>query len=177
MAKIEGFRALRFTKSAGAIDALVCPPYDVISENQRYALLERAAHNIVRLELPRDGEDPYREAAKILINWQNDGILACDGQPGLYICEEEFANDGVIMRINGMIARVGLEEQSSGVILPHEETLSKAKTDRLNLMKATGCNFSQIYSLYMDDGSTRDSVTKILARQPDVAFEGGDGVT
>ena len=44
-----------------------------------------------------------------------------------------------------------MEEFSKGIVLPHEETLSKAKEDRFNLMKATNCNFSQIYSLYMDE--------------------------
>ena len=36
MAEIKAFRALRFdTAVAGKIDELVCPPYDIISEEQR----------------------------------------------------------------------------------------------------------------------------------------------
>ncbi len=34
----------------------------------------------------------------------------------------------------------------TGVVLPHEETLSKAKEDRFQLLSATRCNFSSIYS-------------------------------
>ena len=40
-----------------------------------------------------------------------------------------------------MICRVRLEEFSKGIVLPPEFTLSKAKEDRLNRMKATNCNF------------------------------------
>ena len=42
MAEIKAFRALRFdTAVAGKIDELVCPPYDIISEEQRQAYLMR----------------------------------------------------------------------------------------------------------------------------------------
>ncbi len=64
--------------------------------------------------------------------------------------EKEFTAYGERKSIKGIIARVHLEEFEKGIILPHEFTLSKAKEDRLNLMKATNCNFSQIYALYMD---------------------------
>ena len=36
MAEVKAFKALRFnTDKAGKIDELVCPPYDIISEEQR----------------------------------------------------------------------------------------------------------------------------------------------
>ena len=62
MAEIRPFRALRFTPEAGDMRELVCPPYDIISESQRLSYLKRNPHNIIRLELPRDGADPYAEA-------------------------------------------------------------------------------------------------------------------
>ena len=58
MAEIRPFRALRFTPEAGDMRELVCPPYDIISESQRLSYLKRNPHNIIRLELPRDGADP-----------------------------------------------------------------------------------------------------------------------
>ena len=150
MAEIRPFRALRFnTEQAGAISELVCPPYDIISEEQRLAYLERNPHNIIRLELPK-GDDPYQAAGKTLQQWLEEGILRQDEQEGIYIYEEEFTVNGLHTKFKGCIVRVKLEEFSKGVVLPHEETLSKAKEDRFNLMKATDCNFSQIYSLYMD---------------------------
>ena len=63
-------------------------------------------------------------------------------------------------------------------MLPHEETLSKAKTDRLNLMRATGCNFSQIYSLYHDEGGvTAQRLADCRKHSPAVELTDGEGVT
>ena len=42
MAEIRAFKALRFdTEKAGAIEELVCPPYDIISEEQRQEYIYR----------------------------------------------------------------------------------------------------------------------------------------
>ena len=176
MAQLKGMRALRFSAAAGQIGELCCPPYDIISDEQRKAYIARNEHNVIRLELPK-GEDPYGEAGRVLVDWLNSGIITRD-EESLYIYEEEFTAYGQRMKVKGMIGRVKLEEFSKGIVLPHEETLSKAKEDRLNLMKATGCNFSQIYSLYIDDGNaTRPKVDELSAGAPQVEFTDGDGVT
>ena len=53
MAEIKPFRGLRFdTEKAGQIETLVCPPYDIISEEQRLGYLKENPSNIIRLELP-----------------------------------------------------------------------------------------------------------------------------
>ena len=71
-----------------------------------------------------------------------------------------------------------LEEFSKGIVLPHEETLSKAKEDRFNLMNATMCNFSQIYSLFPDEkGEVASCLTRLTEGEPDICFTDDDGVT
>ena len=65
-------------------------------------------------------------------------------------------------------------------MLPHEETLSKAKADRFELMKATGCNFSDVYALYMDDGGemeTLDTLELIMREPPLVEVTDEAGLT
>lgn len=177
MAKIKPFRALRYTAAAGAPADLCCPPYDIISEEQRRQLLQKNSHNLVRLELPRT-EHPYRDAAVTLRSWLDDGLLAEDAQEGLYIYEEAFSVAGRQYALRGFIALVRLSEFSEGIVLPHEETLSKAKQDRFDLMTETGCSFSQIYSLYRDeDGQVRDTVNRLSAGQSEIEFTDGEGVT
>ncbi len=178
MAEVKPFRALRFDiKKAGKIDELVCPPYDIISEEERKAFIGKNDHNIIRLELPR-GDDPYEEAKKTLERWMNDGILKQDKREGIYIYEEEFTAYGVRNKFKGCITRVKLEDFSKGIILPHEETLSKAKQDRFELMKATNCNFSQIYSLYMDEKHTvRNKLDELSAGKPEIELTDNDRVT
>lgn len=178
MAVIRPFRALRFdTEKAGEISSLVCPPYDIISEDERLAYLAENENNIIRLELPK-GEDPYGEAGRTLKRMKDSGVLKIDEKPAVYVYEEEFTVDGVTRSFKGCIVRVRIEEFEKGVILPHEHTLSKAKEDRFNLMKATNCNFSQIYSLYMDD---EHAVTKRLealcSGEPEQSLTDGEGVT
>lgn len=178
MAEIRPFRALRFnTEKAGDISELVCPPYDIISEEQRLGYLEKNPNNIIRLELPK-GDDPYNEAGKTLSQWLNEGILRQDEKEGIYIYEEEFTINGLHTKFKGCIVRVKIEEFSKGVVLPHENTLSKAKEDRFNLMKATDCNFSQIYSLFMDpEHEITNRLDKLSDCQPVNELTDHDGVT
>ena len=85
MADIRAFHAMRYTKSAGEAKELTCPPYDIISEAERAAFLERNPHNVIRLELPR-GEEPYKTAGKTLHTWLSDGILRCDKDASCALC-------------------------------------------------------------------------------------------
>ncbi len=175
MAEIRPFRALRFdTEKAGKIEELVCPPYDIISEVQRQGYLEENENNIIRLELPK-GEEPYKTAGEVLKKWLDSGILKQDSEEAVYIYEEEFSINGIHAKFKGCIV---IEEFSKGVVLPHEETLSKAKEDRFNLMKATNCNFSQIYSLYMDsEHKIINRLDKLSECKPEIELTDGDEVT
>ena len=147
MAVIKPFRGMRFdTEKAGELKTLCCPPYDIISEEQRKAFIAQNPYNVIRLELPKEGDDVYERAGEVLDLWRDKGVLVYEDKPAIYVYEMEFNAYNKRKRVKGLIARVKVEEFSKGVILPHEETLSKAKEDRFNLMKATGCNFSQIYS-------------------------------
>lgn len=178
MAEIKAFGALRFTEKAGDISELCCPPYDIISEEQRLGYIAKNEHNIIRLELPREGENPYGTAADVLKSWERDGVIACDEKEGVYIYEEKFSVKGQNYAFKGIICRVKIEEFSKGVVLPHEETLSKAKQDRFNLFDATMCNFSQIYSLYKDEqGDTSKLISDLSKRDADQSFTDADGVT
>ena len=51
----------------GSVDVVICPPYDIITEEQRVALLARSPYNVVRVELPNGH---YAEAARLLQGWQ-----------------------------------------------------------------------------------------------------------
>lgn len=178
MAEIKGYKGLRFNcEKAGKIEELVCPPYDIISDQQREEYIKTNPHNIIRLELPK-GDDKYNKAAEILKDWLEKGILIKEDKPAIYIYEEEFTAYGERKAIKGIICRVKLEEFSKGIILPHEFTLSKAKEDRLSLMKATNCNFSQIYSLYMDGGkNTLGKIDSLSKSEPDIQLQDNDNVT
>ncbi len=173
MATIKGFRGLRF--NGGDLNSLVCPPYDIISDDQRENFIENNPHNIIRLELPK-GENRYKDAGSTLQQWLNEGVLAQDEKEGIYVYEMEFSAGSGKKSVKGFVSLVKLEEFSKGIVLPHEETLSKAKTDRFNLMSETFCNFSQIYSLYMDaDGKAYSLIDACSQCTPNMEVTDSDG--
>jgi uncharacterized protein (DUF1015 family) len=134
----------------GALDDVVCPPYDVISEPERVALEARSASNVVRLELPRDNHRPgdrYQQAAALLDAWRDGGVLHRDPVPAFYGYRMRFRDPAGADRVTvGVIGALELEPPGSG-ILPHEQTTPKAKTDRLELLRATRTNLSPIWGL------------------------------
>jgi uncharacterized protein (DUF1015 family) len=176
MATIKPFHGMKFnTANAGAIGELVCPPYDIISPKQREEYIEKNQYNIIRLELPTGGDDRYKQAGELLKSWLDKKILEKDAKEGIYIYEMDFVANGVKNSLKGFVTLVKLHEFSDGVVLPHEETLSKAKTDRFNLMSETMCNFSQIYSLYMDEDGAVGSILNDLGKTPDMQITDPDG--
>lgn len=178
MALIEPFAALRYdTRRAGPAERLCCPPYDVISEEKQRTMEAESPFNVIRLERPL-GEGCYARAGETMRGWLAEGILRRDDRPAYYVCRMEFDDRGRRNAVHGFFARVRLEDFSSGVILPHEETLSRDKSDRFSLMESTRCNISPVYGLYGD--KTREAEVALqsaMEAPPEVSFTDGDGVT
>ncbi len=177
MAQIKPFRPLRYTSKAGDISKNVCPPYDIISPEQREALIAESEYNLIRLELPV-GEDKYNSAGDLLKKWIDDGILARDESDGIFVYEEEFYVSGKHYVFNGIVCLCKTYDFADRVVLPHEETLSKAKQDRFDLMCSTFCNFSSVYSLFVDEEKQVKAITdRKRAEKPLVCFTDGESVT
>jgi len=133
----------------GPLDDVVCPPYDVISEHERLALLERSPFNLVRVELP---EGRYGDAARLLQQWVATGALRREAAPALYGYRMTYkAPDGKQRCTLGVLGALVLEPPGQG-ILPHEHTTPKAKSDRLELLRATRANISPIWCLCPEPG-------------------------
>jgi len=78
----------------------------------------------------------------------------------------------------GLIALVRIEDEGSGVVLPHERTFSAHKDDRLKLMRACGAQFSQIFGLYEDrENRLMDCLKGTTDGGPSVAFDFKDGTS
>ena len=146
MPRFLPFPAIRYRSPD--ITAVSAPPYDVIEPEARAALEARDPHNAVRLILP----DSYDDAATALARWREEGILVTDPAPTFSIYQMEFVgDDGVPQRTTGVLGALGLDDDGSGV-MPHERTLPKAKTDRLELLRATRANLDPIWGLSLAGG-------------------------
>ena len=176
MAEVKAFKALRFTAKAGDISKNVCPPYDIISEEERLDYIKTSENNIIRLEKPV-GDNAYENAKKLYLEMSDKGIIDCDEKKGIYVYEEEFDALGNRYKIKGIFVRVRLEEFDKKVVLPHEETLSKAKQDRFDLMCSTFCNFSPIYCMYTDEKREISSLVDVMSEgKAEIEFTAKDGV-
>ena len=155
MADVQPFRGLRYR--TGNLGKELCPPYDVISSDEQSALYELSPNNAIRLELgisdasDSDTDNRYTRAGTLLAGWVNEGVLVRDDTPTIYAIREKFNHDGIQKSRRSIFARVRLEEFSRGIVLPHEETSSGPKKDRLGLIKETNANLSPIMGIYRDN--------------------------
>lgn len=150
MPALAAFAGLRPQPAVvGALEDVICPPYDVISAEQRGELLARSPYNAVRVELP--GGD-YQGAARFLREWREEGALASEEETALYGYRMSYNSlDGRRRHTVGVMGALALEPPGHGV-LPHEQTTPKAKSDRLELIRATRANTSPIWCLGTEPG-------------------------
>jgi uncharacterized protein (DUF1015 family) len=159
MAEVLPLNALHYDLDAvGSLQDVVAPPYDVIDPAMRSELLGRSPYNAVAVDLPKPyGEtgpqaasegDPYANAGQTIEAWQKAGALIKDAEPAIWAMEQEYTGpDGAAHVRHGILVRVRVEDFETEQILPHERTLPGPKQDRLELMRATRCNLSPIFSL------------------------------
>jgi uncharacterized protein (DUF1015 family) len=152
MADVAPLTALHYDlEKVGGLQPVAAPPYDVIDAAQRAELLGQSPYNVVEVDLPQNGADPYRHAAETLRHWSEEGIVVRDGEPALWALAQDYTGpDGRRRTRHGVFARVRVEEYGPGRIRPHERTHPGPKEDRLRLTRATRANLSPIFSLYDD---------------------------
>ena len=174
MIEVIPFRGLLYNlDNTGPLDALIAPPYDIISPNQQEILYQKHPNNIIRLILGKEFEtdtnkdNRYTRSAKFFKEWINKEVLKKDDKPGLYVYIQEYEVEGKIIIRIGFFARVKIEDFNEGNIFPHEFTLSKAKTDRKKLLQACHANFSPIFGLYSDkDGKIDYHLKQAIKSEP-----------
>jgi len=167
MANIYPFRAWRYNSGTVRLDNVVTQPYDKISPAMQQAYYQKSPYNLVRiiLGLPElfdaeRGESVYSRAARDFQGWREQGILVQEKTPCVYAYAQRFRVPGSdeIKERRGFIALGKLHEYSDGVVFRHEQTLSKPKSDRLNLLRAARAHFGQIFMLYSDPAGSVEQI-------------------
>lgn len=177
MVDFRPFRAARYAESAGRLDDLICPPYDVIGPDAERELLARSPNNMVRLELGEPPASPpasrYEGAASALREMLASGALARDEEPAYYLLRQRFELGGAERERRCLLGALRLEEFGAGV-LPHEHTAPGPKEDRLALMRACRANFSPLMMLYDDPtGAAGRTLDAASGGPPDAEFAAG----
>ena len=183
MADIRPFHGIHYNQSLiRNISEVLCPPYDVITPELQRELYQKSEYNYVRLEfgkeLPQDNEtdNKYTRASAILDDWLREKVLQTDDKPAIYIHDHHFTYLGKKYRRRSIICLVRLEEWDSAVIRPHEGTLSKDKSDRLQILWTLKSNTSPVLSLYEDSQRQISSILDSESQRPHLLkFNNGSG--
>jgi uncharacterized protein (DUF1015 family) len=174
VAEIVPFHGLRYDETkVGSLAEVVCPPYDVISEEHREQLYQRSPYNFVRVEFgkPEPGDDPvdnrYTRAKRALDEWTESGVLRHDPSPAFYLYDHYFELAGQRLRRRGFFGALRLYQMGRGIVRPHEQTTAKDKTDRLRLLRITRVNSSPVLGLFEDPrGRVAEALAEWTAHGP-----------
>ena len=165
-----GFRpALKDNES---IEDRISPPYDVIGP-EYLAELQSKPHNVTRFTLmPENGR--YQKSREELDAAIADGSLVQDPE-SFYLYRQTFDDNGTVRVRTGLAGLLKTERFEDGNVIPHEETFSKVKADRLNLLRDMETHLESIFGIY--DGFS-DSLNEAIssAAEPLYDYTDTDGV-
>ncbi len=187
MAIIAPFKGLTYNlERLDDISNLIAPPYDVISEEEQERYYQSNPYNVIRLILGKkktgdtDWDNRYTRSADFYKRWESEEILVRTDTPAMYVTSLTYdLGDGRGPRVRwGLIVLVRIEDEDSGVILPHERTFSAHRDDRLKLMRACSAQLSQVFGLYEDpENSVFGPLKKTLEAPPPISFPFRDGTS
>jgi uncharacterized protein (DUF1015 family) len=186
MANLYPFRAWRYNPASVRLDDVVTQPYDKITPAMQQAYYQSSPYNLVRiiLGLPElfdaeRGESVYSRAARDFKAWREQEVLIQEKAPCVFAYAQQFKVPGseVVKERRGFIALGKLHDYADQVVFRHEQTLSKPKSDRLNLLKAARAHFGQIFMLYSDPAGSVEKVLYDGNGRPDAEVKDEYGVT
>lgn len=166
MAQIYPFRAWRYDPGRVQLAQVVTQPYDKITPEMQERYYTASPYNLVRIILGKrqatdNAEDNvYTRSAGYFREWRQSGVLLQDPEPAIYFYLQDFKAPGRKegLQRRGFIALGKIEDYSANVVFRHEQTLAKPKADRLELLRATGAHFGQLFMLYSDPGGEIDQL-------------------
>ena len=169
------------------LSRLIAPPYDVLDADGKARLLAQDEQNIVAIDLPHmpakelGPPEAYQGAADRFQRWLEEGTLVRRAEPVMFVYRQTYEFDGTTYGRSGMACTLEVlpfGPRPGGGVLPHEQTFSGPKADRLALMQATETQFSPIFGLHEDAaGAATGLLQEISASRPaDHRAELEDGV-
>ncbi|MBN1491165.1 MAG: DUF1015 domain-containing protein [Phycisphaerae bacterium] len=182
MAEFQPFRAIRYNTGQCGHDwsSLIAPPYDVLTADDKAALLAQSSHNVVAIDLPfvpptqAGPAEVYQQAATTLKRMRDENVLIQEEAPSLYAYHQQYEHNGHGYTRRVLFAAMRLEAFSEGTVFPHELTHGGPKEDRLALMRATRCQLSPVFALFSDPSNSIASALNCISAPPEATAQCGD---
>jgi len=184
MADIVPFAALRYDPRLVTAERVVTQPYDKITPAMQERYYAASPYSLVRIILGRRSardnteDNVYTRAAASFGEWRRGGILRSDVEPSIYVYSQRFKAPETTVEAErrGFIALGRLEDYSANVVYRHEQTLTKPKADRLELLRATRAHLEQLFMVYEDSGEIDSLLSPALKAAPQIEVTDEYGV-
>jgi len=145
-------------KNGEKIEDRISPPYDVIGK-EYLRVLQEHENNVTNLTLRPDIDRRYGGSRKELERMLSDGSLKQD-LDSFYLYEQVFDDHGTKKTRRGLVGILKTESYEGGNVVPHEETFSKVKEDRLNLLRDMEAHLESIFGIF--DGLSPELDRKVV---------------
>ncbi len=179
MAEIKPFQGFRYNLDKVKAEDVITLPYDKISPSMQEEYYGRDPHNYVRLILGKqsdqdtESDNRYTRARDLIAAWKKENVLKQDEQEAIYLYDQHYTVPGTeVTRVRrSFIAALKVEDFDTGVVRPHERTLSGPKADRINLLKTTEAHLGMIFMMYEDhEKKISNLLEKVTSETPAFDF-------
>ena len=179
MIKIYPFKSL--LPQADKAAAIASQPYDVISTDEARVAAEGndiSYLHVVRPEIDfPEGVDPYSDAiydkaAENLQKLIDDGYLAEDEQPGMFIYRQIFQQ----REQYGIVCCYDVQQYRDEQIKKHEKTRPDKEDDRTRHLTTCSAHAEPVFLSFRDTNNINDLIQQDVSNKPVIDFEASDGV-
>ncbi|WP_102338542.1 DUF1015 domain-containing protein [Collinsella provencensis] len=156
-------------------------PYDVLDRAEAAEYVKERPLSFLNIDRPETqfgtaqdmyAPEVYQRGAKLLHERIDDGTYVADGNLSYYIYELEWKG-----RVQtGIVAVCAVEEYESGVIKRHELTREEKERDRIEHIRALGCQTGPIFLAYRDQPVLDMIIGAAKTSTPLYAFSDDEGV-
>ena len=159
MAIIAPLKGVRYDPdTAGPLEDIVAPPYDVVSKNEEASYASRSPFNIIRLDITSEpgwqgdlNRKRSKKSADLFDRWLKEGVLLRDQEPSFYPYDITYQRpDGSLCIRRGFVCLVQLTAFDQGEVKPHAHAFRTVIDDRLELTRHCRAQFGQVLSLFSD---------------------------
>jgi len=180
MATLLPFRALR--PHPDKIEAVSCPPYDVLTEDEARSLVEGNPYSFLRVKRPESqfppGFDPhsdaaYEAAAQTLADFRREGILVQDETSAYFVYSQRMGDH----EQTGIVGLASVDEYDNDTIKKHEKTRVDKEKDRTRHIVTTHCQYGPVFATFQNQNALASLMEDVKqAAPPEFEFRDEHGV-